>query len=139
KQKRRWRAVSPRRTTDRCRSGHAMGAMPVMLDVDTGIDDTLALALACATPEIDLVAVSTVAGNVPIEATTRNTLDVLAFLGSDNVPVYRGASRPLARPLQSARHVHGANGIGGASLPRATRKVERTKGPATMVRLAQER
>ncbi|MGD9711190.1 MAG: nucleoside hydrolase [Thermomicrobiales bacterium] len=115
-----------------------MPPTPIMLDVDTGIDDSLAIALACASPEIDVVAVSTVAGNTSIEHATRNTLDVLAFLGATGVPVYRGASRPLARPLVTAAHVHGSNGLGGATLPTAQRAVEAAKGPATMVRLAQQ-
>ncbi len=116
-----------------------MTPIPVMLDVDTGIDDSLAIALACMSPEIDLLALTTVAGNTSIDNATRNTLDVLALMGREDVPVYRGASRPLARPLMTAPHVHGGNGLGGALLPRAARQPEHAKGPATIVRMAQER
>ncbi|MBX3071954.1 MAG: nucleoside hydrolase [Thermomicrobiales bacterium] len=112
---------------------------PVILDVDTGIDDALAIALAVHSPAIDIVAATTVAGNVSIDHTTQNTLDVLAFLGAGDVPVYRGASRPLARPLTTARNVHGSNGLGGCLLPTAVRTEEAAKGPATIVRLAQVR
>lgn len=113
--------------------------IPVILDVDTGIDDSLAIALAVDSPLIDLVAVTTVAGNTTIDHATRNSLDVLALLNADDVPVYRGASRPLCRPPMTAPHVHGANGLGGAVLPRASRTEELVKGPARIVRLAQER
>jgi inosine-uridine nucleoside N-ribohydrolase len=68
--------------------------VPVVLDVDTGTDDALALAYAVASPRIELVAVSTVAGNVGVEKTTANTLTVLDWLGAEDVPVHRGASRP---------------------------------------------
>ena len=71
---------------------------PVMLDVDTGNRRFAGHRAGLRSPEIDLVAVSTVAGNTSIENVTRNTLDVLNYLGADSVPVFLGASRPLARP-----------------------------------------
>jgi purine nucleosidase len=111
---------------------------PTILDVDTGIDDAVAIALACASPGIDLVMVTTVAGNTSIENATRNTLDVLDMLGREDVPVHRGASRPLARPLQDAAHVHGDNGVGGAQLPRSGRDIGADKGPAAIIRMARE-
>lgn len=98
----------------------------LILDVDTGIDDALALALAVGSDEVDLIGVSTVAGNVGIERTTENTLRVLDALGAGRVPVYRGFSRPLARSLTEARDVHGAAGLGGYSLPPAERHAEST-------------
>jgi inosine-uridine nucleoside N-ribohydrolase len=113
--------------------------IPLMLDVDTGIDDALALAVACLSPRAELVAVSTVAGNTTIDLATTNTLNVLDMLGASHVPVYQGATRPLARPLQTADHVHGDNGIGGAELPASSRSVGDLKGPAAQIRLAQER
>ncbi len=113
--------------------------VPLILDVDTGIDDALAIALAALSGPAELVAVTTVAGNTSIANATRNTLDVLDMLGRSDVPVHRGASRPLARPLQTASHVHGANGIGGAALPRSARQVGKDRGPAAIIRLAHER
>ena len=94
-----------------------MKRIPIILDVDTGIDDAMAIALATRSDSCELVAVTTVAGNTTIENATRNSLDVLDMMGRSDVPVHRGASRPLARPLQQAAHVHGNNGIGGALLP----------------------
>ena len=73
------------------------GRMPLILDVDTGIDDALALLYACASPEAELVAVTCVAGNVPLEAVVANTLAVLELGGRGDVPVHAGADGPLAR------------------------------------------
>lgn len=116
-----------------------MTATPIILDVDTGVDDALALALAVAHPAVELVAVTTVAGNVDVSRTTDNTLRVLSYLDAADVPVHRGASRPLLRPHVDAASVHGTNGLGNAQLPDPTQAIGRDRGPAAMVRLARER
>ncbi len=113
--------------------------LPVVLDVDTGTDDALALAYAVASPRIELVAVSTVAGNVDVEKTTANTLSVLDWLGAEDVPVHRGASRPLVRPHRDASYFHDEGGLGGAQLPASTRAVGADRGPAAIIRLARQR
>lgn len=113
--------------------------IPLILDVDTGIDDAAAICLAVHSPEADLLSISTVAGNTSIHNATRNTLDVLDFLGATEVPVYRGASHPLVRELFTAAYAHGDNGVGGAELPHTARGVGPYRGPASMVRHAQER
>jgi purine nucleosidase len=112
---------------------------PFMLDVDTGTDDALALAYAIASPGIELVAVTTVAGNVDVAKTTANTLSVLDWLGAEDVPVHRGASRPLVRPHRDASYFHDEGGIGGAQLPTSTRSVGADRGPAALIRLARQR
>ncbi len=89
--------------------------VPLWLDVDTGVDDALAIALAVRAGA-NLTGVSTVAGNVPIDIATDNTRGVLAAVGADHVQVHRGASRPLAVVYHDAAHVHGANGLGGADI-----------------------
>ena len=89
------------------------------MDVDTGVDDALALLLALASPEVELVGVSTVAGNVPLERTTANTLRLLQWAGRGDVPVYAGAERPLVRDAVAADDVHGETGLGAAQLPEA--------------------
>ena len=114
-----------------------MPTTPLLLDVDTGVDDAMAIALATRLNDHELVAVSTVAGNVPIEFTTMNTLRVLEWLGSE-VPVYRGMSAPLSRPLVSAGHVHGNDGLGGWPLPEPSRSPEARTAPEAIVRLARE-
>jgi inosine-uridine nucleoside N-ribohydrolase len=93
----------------------------MLLDVDTGLDDALALALAVRHPGIHLEAVTTVAGNVGLELTTRNTLRVLDWLGATAVPVAAGADRPLAGEVREARHWHGDDGLGGATLSASQR------------------
>jgi len=69
----------------------------VILDVDTGTDDAVAIMFAALHPQLELVAVTTVNGNVPVENTTDNTLRVLDFIGRSDIPVYRGLARPLVR------------------------------------------
>ena len=96
-----------------------MPATPLIMDVDTGVDDALALLLALSSPEVELVGVSTVAGNVPLHRTTDNTLRLLQWAGRADVPVYAGAERPLVRDAVAAADVHGATGLGSAQLPKA--------------------
>jgi len=93
----------------------------VLLDCDPGVDDAIAIAVALGSPGLELVAVTTVAGNVELAATTANALRVCEFLGHPHVPVVAGADRPLMRSAVLARPVHGADGLGGAPLPPASR------------------
>jgi pyrimidine-specific ribonucleoside hydrolase len=92
--------------------------VPIVVDCDPGIDDAVALLLACASPELQLLGVSTVAGNVDLEHTTRNAGRVLALAGRSDVPVAAGAGRPLVRTSPGrAEHVHGDDGVNGVELP----------------------
>jgi pyrimidine-specific ribonucleoside hydrolase len=91
--------------------------VPVVLDVDTGVDDACALLLAARSPGLDLRAVTCVAGNAEVDSVVRNTRTVLAAAGRDDVPVARGAERPLLEPGRPARHVHGEDGMGDLGLP----------------------
>jgi inosine-uridine nucleoside N-ribohydrolase len=91
---------------------------PLVIDCDPGVDDAIAILLALASPEVDLLAVTTVAGNLPLETTTRNALRVLALAGREDVPVAAGAPRPLVVPRwRDKAVVHGADGLGGAPAP----------------------
>jgi pyrimidine-specific ribonucleoside hydrolase len=90
---------------------------PIIIDCDPGHDDALAIALALARPELRLLGVTTVAGNAPLAATTRNALRVLALIGRPDVPVAAGADKPLVRELETAPVVHGVSGLDGAHLP----------------------
>ena len=91
--------------------------IPFVLDCDPGHDDALALVVGLARPELDLLAVTTVAGNAGLPETTRNALRVLTLLGRTDIPVAAGAAGPLLRPLHVADDVHGATGLEGADLP----------------------
>lgn len=90
---------------------------PVILDVDTGVDDACALLLAALHPMLDLKAVSCVGGNAPVDDVVRNTLIVLEAAGRTDVPVARGAERPLLESPVDARHVHGDDGMGDLGWP----------------------
>ena len=115
-----------------------MATTPVFVDVDTGLDDALALALLSRTPDVSIVGVGTVAGNVPVGFSTENTLRVLSWCGAEQVPVYRGASRPLVAPYQDAAHVHGGDGLGGAMLPPSSRNIADLSAPEALFRAARE-
>ncbi|MEO5576651.1 MAG: nucleoside hydrolase [Gaiellaceae bacterium] len=90
---------------------------PVILDCDPGHDDAIALLLALASPELELVGVTTVHGNQTLEKTTDNALRVLALVDRTDIPVAMGADRPLSRKLHVAAHVHGESGLDGPELP----------------------
>ena len=89
----------------------------IILDCDPGIDDALAIAFAHGHPGIDLVGITTVAGNVELAKTTANALAVCEFIGAAGTPVTAGCAGPLLRPALDARQVHGDSGLGGATLP----------------------
>lgn len=94
-----------------------MTPIPVIFDTDPGVDDALALMLALASPELEILGVSTVNGNVSIDMCTRNALGLLHLLERADVPVYRGADQPLVRDSIYATEVHGEEGMGAATLP----------------------
>jgi len=91
--------------------------VPVIVDCDPGHDDVFALWLAAGRPELDLLAVTTVGGNVSLEHTSRNARIALSVAGVTGVPVAAGAPGPLARELSTAEWIHGENGLGGPELP----------------------
>jgi inosine-uridine nucleoside N-ribohydrolase len=93
---------------------------PIVIDCGPGHDDAIAILLALASPEVELVAVTTVAGNQTLEKTTHNALKVLELAGRADVPVAAGAERPLRRELRTAAHVHGESGLDGPDLPEPT-------------------
>ncbi len=91
--------------------------VPILLDCDPGHDDAMALLLALASPEVELLGVTTVAGNQTLPRTTANALRVLEFAGREDVPVAAGADRPLVRVPAVAQDVHGDTGLDGPDLP----------------------
>lgn len=94
--------------------------LPVIIDCDPGHDDVFALWLAAGHPALDLLAVTTVGGNVALEHTSRNARIALTVAGVAGVPVAAGAAAPLERELETAEWIHGENGLGGPELPEAT-------------------
>jgi purine nucleosidase len=95
-----------------------MGPVPTILDCDPGHDDMVAILVAAADPRIDLLAITTVAGNGTLERTTHNALAVCSLAGIRDVPIAAGAAGPLVGTLRTAAHVHGESGLEGAELPR---------------------
>lgn len=90
----------------------------VILDVDTGVDDALALLGAVLSDKLDVLGITTSFGNVDVETATRNTLAVLEYAGRTDIPVYVGAEKPLLRSWQGpVPWIHGENGLGDAELP----------------------
>ncbi len=94
-----------------------MAPVPLILDVDTGVDDALALLYAVASPEVDLIAATSVMGNISVEQATQNTLAVLEVAGKPEVEVAMGAARPLVRDHVPFPIVHGERGLGRADPP----------------------
>ncbi len=106
-----------------------MTARKIIIDTDPGQDDAVAILLALASPEeLDVVAITTVAGNVPLALTTRNALTMCELAGRTDIPVHAGSIRPMVRDLVTAEYVHGKSGIDGAGLPEPTMVV--TEGHA---------
>jgi purine nucleosidase len=92
----------------------------VVLDMDPGIDDALALILALKSPEVQVLGITTVAGNGPVEVTSANARRVLEWLNADGIPVAMGAANPLNHPLEDALNYHGPDALGNCSLPPPT-------------------
>ena len=94
--------------------------MKILLDCDQGHDDAIALLLALASPEVDLVGITTVHGNQTLDKTTVNALKLLEFVGRTDVPVAAGAAVPFVREPFVAEYVHGESGMDGPALPQPT-------------------
>jgi purine nucleosidase len=95
-----------------------MARHSIILDCDPGQDDAIAILLALGSPEeIELLGITTVAGNVPLGLTRVNARKVVELAGRQDIPVWSGCDRPLVRPLETAEYVHGESGLNGAVLP----------------------
>lgn len=92
---------------------------PILIDTDPGIDDAVAIALALAEPDVEVIGITTVGGNTGLENTTRNALRLLEFLGRTDIPVASGYGQPYQRVAKApaAEGVHGTDGLGGSDLP----------------------
>jgi purine nucleosidase len=104
------------------------GVQKVIIDTDPGVDDAFALFLAMRSPELQVEAITAVAGNVPLSLTLPNALRLVEIAGRSDIPVAAGASSPLIRKLVDASYAHGNNGLAGVNFPAA--KLEPVKDPA---------
>jgi purine nucleosidase len=116
-----------------------MAPVPLILDIDTGVDDALAILYALASPEVTLIGATTVMGNVDVEQTTENTLAVLELCGYTDVEVAKGAGRPLLRDHMAFPVVHGERGLGRAELPAASRAPSERDATKLLVETARDR
>lgn len=94
-----------------------MRARKIIIDTDPGQDDAVAILLALASPELDVLGITAVAGNVPLELTAKNARIVCELAGRSDVRVFAGCDRPMRRTLVTAEHVHGKTGLDGIALP----------------------
>ena len=95
----------------------------ILIDTDPGMDDTLAIILAAKSHETELVGITSVAGNYPIEITTKNALKSLELVNLSEISVARGMNKPLTRPLPKDPFSHGKDGMGEIFLPNPTSKI----------------
>ena len=116
-----------------------MAPVPMILDVDTGVDDALALLYAVASPEVDLIAATCVMGNVTVDQATENTLAVLEVAGRPEVEVAPGAARPLGRDRVPFPVVHGERGLGRAAPPAPSASASARPAVDVIVGRARER
>lgn len=92
-------------------------SIPIIIDTDPGQDDAIAIFLAMASPELNVIGLTTVAGNVPVRLTSLNARKICELAGRPDIPVFAGAERPLLRHLVTAEEVHGRTGLDGPVLP----------------------
>ncbi|WP_108835912.1 nucleoside hydrolase [Tateyamaria sp. Alg231-49] len=106
-----------------------MAPRKIIIDTDPGQDDAVAILLALASPEeIEVVGITSVAGNVPLALTTKNALMICELAGKADVPVHSGCDRPMGRELVTAEYVHGATGMDGPDLPDPTMPLQEQHG-----------
>lgn len=103
-------------------------ARKIIIDTDPGQDDAVAILLALASPELEVLGITAVAGNIPLKLTQTNTRKVCEVASRPDVKVYAGAVRPMVRPLVTAEHVHGDNGLNGIELPEPVMPLQEQHG-----------
>ncbi len=116
-----------------------MAAQPIIIDTDPGQDDAVAIMLALASPQLEVLGITAVAGNVPLSLTEVNARKVCELAGRPDVKVHSGASRPLIRDLVTAEHVHGKTGLDGPELPEPQMKLQEQHAVDFIVETLMER
>ena len=108
---------------------------PVLIDTDPGTDDALAIMMALNSPDLDVVALTTVGGNATLGHTTRNALRIVEHMGASDVPVYRGSARPLRGKYHYGYYYHGPAGL-GVRLPAPQGRPHSTLAPELILEMA---
>ena len=114
-----------------------MRKIPVIMDCDPGHDDAIAMILACASDKLDVRAITTVGGNQTVAKTTNNALRMLTFMNKQ-IPVAKGADRPMRRELEIAPEVHGDTGLDGPVIPESTQKALDINAYELMAKVVEE-
>jgi purine nucleosidase len=112
---------------------------PIIIDTDPGQDDAVAILLALASPELEVLGITAVAGNVPLALTEINARKICELAGKIDVKVYSGAIRPMLRSLVTAEHVHGRTGLDGPVLPEPKMKLEKQHAVDFIIETLMER
>jgi purine nucleosidase len=112
---------------------------PIIIDTDPGQDDAVAILLALASPEFEVLGITAVAGNVPLALTEVNARKICELAGRTDVKIYSGAVRPMLRTLVTAEHVHGRTGLDGPDLPEPHMKLEKQHAVDFLVDTVMER
>lgn len=115
-----------------------MTARKIIMDCDPGHDDALAIILAAARPELDILGITTVSGNAEIEKTTMNALKICDLVSLNDVVVSKGASDPFIRVRETAPSIHGDSGLDGPEMPEPSRSWSGEHGSDTIIRLVKE-
>ena len=102
--------------------------LPIIIDTDPGQDDAVAILLALASPELEVLGITAVAGNVPLALTEKNARKICELVGRPDIKIYAGAVRPMVRPLVTAEYVHGKTGLDGPVLPEPTMPLQAQHG-----------
>ncbi|MGH3674142.1 MAG: nucleoside hydrolase [Mycobacterium sp.] len=110
--------------------------LPVFADVDTGVDDAMALAYLFATPDAELIGIGSTAGNVPVQQVCENNLGLLELCQVARIPVSRGSEQPVSSPLRTAEDTHGPQGMGYATLPSTDRRLTAHDAAEAWIRAA---
>ena len=108
----------------------------IIIDTDPGQDDAVAILLALGSPELEVLGITAVAGNVPLALTQKNIRKTCELAGRPDVKVFAGAIRPLVRPLVTAENVHGKTGLDGPDLPEPTMPLQDQHGVDFIVEMA---
>ncbi len=111
----------------------------IIIDTDPGQDDAIAILLALASPELEVLGLTTVAGNVPLALTSLNARKICEVAGRTDIPVCAGADRPLMRTLETAEHVHGKTGLDGIELPEPKLQLDPRHGVDFIIETVMER
>lgn len=115
-----------------------MPVKKIILDCDPGIDDALAILLALASPELEIIGITTVSGNLHVDKTSKNALKVLELAGANHIAVAKGAAKPLLRPLPKDPFSHGEDGLGNTFLPEPRRSLSRLHAADFIIQRAEE-